>query len=71
MKNQESYINKYGVKTSKKLDKINKAAWEWFNDGGNTSRKLNSIKIIKFRRRWEKEVERIGGVDYTFGDCIA
>tara|TARA_Y100000361_G_scaffold91912_1_gene81952 strand:+ start:691 stop:906 length:216 start_codon:yes stop_codon:yes gene_type:complete len=71
MKNQESYINEYGVKTSKKLDKINKAAWEWFNDGGNRSRKLNSIKIINFRRRWEKEVERIGGVDYTFGDCIA
>ena len=71
MKNQESYINEYGVKTSKKLDKINKAAWEWFNDGGNISRKLNSIKIMNFRRRWEKEVERIGGVDYTFGDCIA
>ena len=67
----KSYINKYGMKTSKKLDKINRAVWEWANDGGNWSRKANSIKMINFRRRWEKEVERIGGVNYTFSDCLA
>lgn len=71
MKNNGAYINEYGVKTSKKLDKIKKDAWEWVNDGGSWSRKAESQKLDNFRMRFEKEVERIGGVDYTFGDSIA
>ncbi len=71
MKNNGAYINEYGVKTSKKLEKIKIAAWEWVNDGGNWARKRDSIKMIKFRMRFEAEAERIGGVKYTFGDCLA
>jgi len=71
MKNNESYINEYGVKTSARLEKIKTAAWEWVNDGGSWSRKRDSQKLFNFRMRFEEEVERIGGVDYTFGDSIA
>jgi len=70
MKN-EAYIDKYGCKTSKKLEKIKIAAWEWANDGGSWARKAESQKLFNYRMRWEKEVERIGGVNYTFGDCLA
>ena len=71
MTNNGAYINEYGVKTSKKLDKIKNAAWEWVNDGGSWARKRDSQKLFQFRMRFEAEAERIGGVDYTFGDCIA
>lgn len=71
MKNSKSYINEYGVKTSDKLEKIENAAWDWVNDGGSWARKSASKKLFNFRMRWEKEVERIGGVDHTFGDSIA
>tara|TARA_R100000655_G_scaffold5625_1_gene17134 strand:- start:35 stop:247 length:213 start_codon:yes stop_codon:yes gene_type:complete len=70
MKN-EAYINQHGAKTSEKLEKIKIAAWEWVNDGGSWSRKAESQKLFNYRMRWEKEVERIGGVNYTFGDCLA
>ena len=66
-----AYINKYGVKTSDKLEKIMNSAWEWVNDGGSWSRKVESQKLFNYRMRWEKEVERIGGVNYTFDDCLA
>jgi hypothetical protein len=66
-----AYINKYGCKTSKKLEQIKKVAWEWVNDGGSWSRKAESQKLFNYRMRFEKEVERIGGVNYTFGDCLA
>jgi len=66
-----AYINEYGVKTSAKLEKIKIAAWDWVNDGGSWSRKSESKKLFNFRMRFEEEVERIGGVDYTFGDAIA
>jgi hypothetical protein len=66
-----AYINEYGVKTSAKLEKIKIAAWDWVNDGGSWSRKSESQKLFNFRMRFEAEVERIGGVDYTFGDAIA
>ena len=69
--NKNYYINQYGVKTSKKLEKIKTAVWEWVNDGGSWARKSESKKLFNFRMRFEKEVERIGGVDYTFGDCLA
>jgi hypothetical protein len=71
MANNKSYIDQYGVKTSKKLEKIKITAWEWVHDGGNWARKRDSIKMIKLRMRFEKEAERIGGVKYTFGDCLA
>lgn len=66
-----AYINKFGVKTSKKLEKIKTAAFDWVNDGGSWARKRDSQKLFNYRMRFEKEVERIGGVNYTFGDCIA
>jgi|TARA_B100001094_G_scaffold332747_1_gene406201 hypothetical protein len=66
-----AYINKYGVKTSAKLDKIKNAAWDWVNDGKSWSRKAESKKLWNYRMRFEKEAERIGGLDYTFGDAIA
>ena len=47
------------------------SAWEWVNDGGSWSRKVESQKLFNYRMRWEKEVERIGGVNYTFDDCLA
>jgi hypothetical protein len=70
-KNNGAYINEYGMKTSEKLEKINEQAWNWVNDGGSWARKRDSLKLLKFRMKWEKEAERIGGVNYTFGDCIA
>ena len=70
MKNK-AYIDKYGVKTSDKLEKIKTAAWEFVNDGGSWSRKAESKKLLNYRIRFEKEVKRIGGVNYTFGDCLA
>jgi len=66
-----AYINKYGCKTSKKLEQIKKVAWEWVNDGRSWSRKAESQKLLNYRMRFEKEAERIGGVNYTFGDSIA
>jgi|TARA_R100000084_G_scaffold96969_1_gene50864 hypothetical protein len=66
-----AYIDKYGVKTSKKLEQIKKVAWEWVNDGGCWSRKRESQKLFNYRMRFEKEAEKIGGVNYTFGDSIA
>ena len=66
-----AYINNFGVKTSDRLEKIKEAAFNWVNDGGSWSRKRDSQKLFNYRMRFEKEVERIGGVKYTFGDCIA
>ena len=66
-----AYINKYGVKTSAKLDKIKNAAFDWVNDGGSWSRKRDSQKLFNYRMKFEKEVERIGGVKYNFSDCLA
>ena len=71
MTNNKSYISQYGVKTSDRLEKIKEAAWSWVNDGGSWSRKKDSNKLFNYRMRFEKEAERIGGVNYIFGDCIA
>ncbi len=65
------YTNQYKVKTSEKLEKIKISAFNWVNDGGSWSRKRDSQKLFNYRMRFEKEVKRIGGVNYTFGDCIA
>ena len=65
------YTNLHGVKTSEKLEKIKISAFNWVNDGGSWSRKRDSQKLFNYRMRFEKEVKRIGGVSYTFGDCIA
>lgn len=69
------YINEYGIKTSKKLDRIIAAAQN------HTARSykgrvmfcdfLNTKRMRDLRSRFEMEVENIGGVDYTFGDCLA
>ena len=68
---KEAYTNLHGVKTSEKLEKIKIAAFNWVNDGGSWARKRDSQKLFNYRMRFEKEVERIGGVNYTFGDCLA
>ena len=47
------------------------AAWSYINDGGSWARKRDSKKLANLRLKWEKEVERIGGVDYNFSDCLA
>lgn len=66
------YINQYGVKTSKKLDKIVEVAYNYMYNGSNKSwsDKLNTKKIADLRFKFEKEVEAIGGVDYEFGDTL-
>ena len=66
------YINQYGLKTSKKLDRIILDACNYVdNTRGSWEFKNNTKKMQKLRDRFDKEVERIGGVNYTFGDCIA
>ncbi len=66
------YINQYGVKTSKKLDVIIKQAQEYVDDRSRSWEfKNNTKKMLKLRQRFDREVERIGGVNYNFGDCIA
>lgn len=69
------YINEYGVKTSKKLDRIIKAAQN------HTARSykgnvmfcdfLGTKRMLELRYRFQTEAEAISGVDYTFGDCLA
>ena len=80
MKSTQIYINQYGVKTTKKLDKIIEAAKN-HRDRNFKGYEVNGIPFSQFwcdtkrmrdlRNRFEIEVERIGGVDYTFGDCMA
>ena len=73
MKNTNNYyINQYGVKTSKKLDRIKDLAWDYmYNGKGDWGKKMNTIKMYKLRSRFDKEAERIGGLDYNFGDSLA
>tara|TARA_R110001606_G_C15258074_1_gene638147 strand:- start:615 stop:806 length:192 start_codon:yes stop_codon:yes gene_type:complete len=63
------------MKTTKnnmtKLQAIETAAWTWVNDGGSWARKRDSKKLANLRLNWEKEVEKLGGVDYNFSDCLA
>ncbi len=70
-----TYINEYGVKTSKKLDRIIKSAQN------HTARSykgnvmfcdfLETKRMSELSARFESEVNNIGGVDYSFGDCLA
>ena len=66
------YIDKNGVKTSKKLDKIIDEARHYFYvTRGAWEFKNNTKKMFKLRQRFEKEAKIIGGINYNFGDCIA
>ena len=68
------YINQYGVKTSKKLDIIIDKAWSYiYRESMNNKYeyKVQTKKWSKLYNRFEIEAERIGGVDYYLGDCIA
>ena len=71
----KSYINKYEVKTSKKLDRIISAAQNHTRKNFNGNKMfcdfLQTKRMIDLSTRFELEVENIGGVDYTFGDCLA
>lgn len=70
-----TYINKYGIKTSKKLDRIIKSAQN------HTARSykgnvmfcdfLATKRMTELYTRFQAEAKNIGGVDYTFGDCLA
>ena len=60
------------MKTSLKLDKIIQEAQTYIYGGrGYNRNKFNSIKWAKIRDKFEKEVDKIGGVNYTLGDCLA
>ncbi len=69
------YINEYGVKTSKKLDRIITAAQNHTRRSyrGNVMfcDFLNTKRMRELNCRFNAEVKAIGGVDYTFGDCLA
>jgi hypothetical protein len=73
------YINEYGIKTSKKLDRIVRAAtnhtrrnFKGYEVNGITFGDFcNTKRMLDLRNRFDIEVERIGGIDYTFGDCLA
>lgn len=62
------------MKTSKKLDVIIDKAWNYiYRESMNNKyeHKLQTKKWMKLTIRFEIEAERIGGVDYYLGDCIA
>ena len=60
------------MKTSLKLDKIILEAQNYIYGGkGYNRNKFNTIKWAKIIDKFEKEVDKIGGVDYTLGDCLA
>ena len=69
------YIDKHGTKTSKKLDRIIKSAQNHMKRSykGNVMfcDFLGTKRMRELSERFEAEVEFIGGVDYTFGDCLA
>ena len=70
-----TYINEYGVKTSKKLDRIILSAQNHTKRSykGNVMfcDFLGTKRMQDLNRRFEAEAEAIGGVDYSFGDCLA
>ncbi len=73
-----TYINQYGTKTSKKLDRIIIAAqnhmrrnFRGYEFNGITFGDFCDTKrMSSLRDRFDAEVEAIGGVNYTFGDCM-
>ena len=75
MKNTQIYINQYGVKTTKKLDRIILSAQNHTRRNFNGNKMfcdfLETKRMMDLRNRFEVEVERIGGVPYNFSDCLA
>ena len=79
MKNTEIYTNEYGTKTTKKLDKIIIAAqnhtrknFKGYEENGIPFSQFGDTKrMLDLRNRFEMEAERIGGLNYNFGDCLA
>ena len=74
MKSTQIYINQYGVKTTKKLDRIILAAQNHTRRNFNGNKMfcdfLETKRMRDLRNRFDIEVERIGE-DYNFGDCMA
>ncbi len=67
-----AYINQYGSKTSKRLEQIKNNAYNYIYGGkGYNSNKFLTKKYAIFQIQFEKEVELIGSVGYTLGDCMA
>jgi len=70
-----TYTNEFGVKTSKKLDRIIAAAQNHTRKNFNGNKMfcdfLETKRMVDLSTRFEAEVENIGGVDYTFGDCLS
>ena len=71
----KAYINEFGVKTSKKLDRIIKSAQNHTKRSykGNVMfcDFLSTKRMMELNNRFNAEVDAIGGVDYSFGDCLA
>jgi hypothetical protein len=66
------YINQYGTKTSKKLDKIKDRAYDYVYGGrGFNTDKFYSKKYQNLIIQFEKEAEKIGGIDYNLSDVLA
>ena len=65
-------IKTHIMKTSIKLNKIIEQAQDYMYSGkGYNSNKFNSAKWATLRNRFEIEADKIGGVDYNLGDCLA
>jgi hypothetical protein len=67
------YIDKYGNKSSTKLDRIALEAREYLYSRlhkKSWSVIMNSAKMQSYRKRFEIEAQRIG-VDYELGDSLA
>ena len=79
MKNTDIYFNDYGTRTTKKLDKIILAAqnhtrrsFKGYEENGIPFSQFSDTKrMLNLRNRFEMEAERIGGLTYNFGDCLA
>lgn len=71
----KAYINEFGVKTSKKLNRIIESAQNHTKRSykGNVMfcDFLGTKRMMELNNRFNAEVDAIGGVDYSFGDCLA
>lgn len=78
MKSTDIYYTEHGIKTTKKLDKIIIAAqnhmrrnFRGYEFNGITFGDFCDTKrMSSLRDRFNAEAERIGGLDYYFGDCM-
>lgn len=74
MENQKlkpSFVNKYGIRSSTRLDQIKDVAQDYIYGGrGYSESKFHSKKYQKLVIQFEKEARKIGGVNYNLAFCI-